>query len=138
MSTPFKMKGFSGFGNESPMRQDKTKYTAADSTAAQNLAYDLKEGDYTKSETKSIIGMAGDKNPSAVSIYKGVKNKVINREYTTADINAGVPGDDPEYVNFHVSKTLNKMIKKNKSNKKKSKALAAVAKGVKAIKTNKK
>jgi hypothetical protein len=134
VESAYKMKGFPMHAGVSPMKQVvKPNYTASDSTDAQNLAYDIKEGNYTGREKKSVIEMAHDANPNAVKIYEGVKNQVITDEYTTADIDAGVPEDDAEYVDFHTSKTMNRMIRKNKKGKTENRSFGP---GVKATHEN--
>jgi len=119
MSTPFKMKGFSGFGN-SPMKQSMTSkqlkkhkenlitenpyranYTASDTTGAVTIASDLEFGHVSNREAQSMTNKHAIKstsNPNAnydnsLDIYNTTKTRIDNDPNKLGDINNMVKKD---------------------------------------------
>ena len=121
-NSPFKMAGFSGFGN-SPLRQDKKKklptepptYTASDTAAALNFAEDIHGAGDSSSKIRFATSEASENNPNAIPIYEGVKQNVIKEHYVKSEEAVG----DDEYVNFHTKRKLQLAVGKSKDNKEK-------------------
>ena len=101
MNTPFKMKGFSGFGN-SPMKQDKAKLTKQTTKQTTKL-------------TDREIRIANAKEFNAYAVEKGMKPPQPGDNATDKEV--------MDYRNFYKNKDnvnmLNKEQKKYFKNKKK-------------------
>jgi len=114
MSTPFKMTGFSGFGN-SPMKQsmstkqlkehkkkliaennNRANYNASDTTGAANIAIDLNQGKLTEVPSEASL-----------DIYKTTRERVVN--------------DENQNWTHSLNKNVEKDLKASRVNKKKKK-----------------
>ena len=72
METPFKMKGFSGFGNNSPLKQDKLTQAQKDST------YATYKKPHQSFNVKHRTIDEGGRKPNKGGTSKGVKQVFID------------------------------------------------------------
>tara|TARA_R100001463_G_scaffold54637_1_gene105717 strand:+ start:309 stop:665 length:357 start_codon:yes stop_codon:yes gene_type:complete len=118
MAGPFKMKGFSGFGN-SPMRQDKKMTKTVKGIARKVEQGDKAKAKLVKSETRKLtdreIRIANAKEFNAYAVEKGMKPPQPGDNATDEEV--------MNYTNFYKNKDnvnmLNKEQKKYFKNKKK-------------------